>query len=50
MKVLTKAPIFEKKSIIIVQAEVDTLARMQHPFIVHLFGVHQVRIINTGWC
>lgn len=47
MKVLAKAPIFEKKSIVIVQAEVDTLARMQHPFIVHLFAVHQVKGSGT---
>ncbi|CAM9176934.1 unnamed protein product [Pylaiella littoralis] len=41
VKVIAKAPIFKKKSILIVQAEVDTLARMKHPFIVHLFAVHQ---------
>lgn len=45
MKVLSKAAIFEKRSIVVVQAEVDTLARMQHPFIVHLFAVHQVSCI-----
>eukprot|EP00903_Cladosiphon_okamuranus_P010861 g10258.t1 len=38
VKVLTKAPIFKKKSILVVQAEIDILARMQHPFIVHLFA------------
>ena len=42
VKVLSKAAIFEKKCIVVVQAEVDTLARMQHPFVVHLFAVHQV--------
>ncbi|CAM9978801.1 unnamed protein product, partial [Hapterophycus canaliculatus] len=38
---MTKAPTIEIKAAIVVQAEIDTLARMQHPFIVHLFAVHQ---------
>lgn len=43
MKVLRKADIFRKKTRAIVQGEVDVLARAQHPFIIHLFGVFQVR-------
>lgn len=43
VKVLAKAAIFDKKSMVIVQGEVDVLARMEHPFIIHLFAVYQVR-------
>lgn len=43
VKVLEKAAIFDKKSIVIVQGEVDVLARMEHPFIIHLFAVYQVK-------
>lgn len=41
---LAKNAIFDKKSIVIVQGEVDVLARMDHPFIIHLFAVYQVRL------
>ncbi|CAM9859012.1 unnamed protein product [Ectocarpus sp. 4 AP-2014] len=41
VKVMTKARVSERRSIFVIQAEIDTLARIQHPFIVHLFGVHQ---------
>lgn len=48
VKELAKAAIFDKKSIAIVQGEVDVLARMDHPFIVYLFAVYQVNKTDTG--